>query len=783
MKPFNHKTAKTLDDAVAALQIPGTEIIAGGTDLLGTLKDAIIRDSDYPNTVVDIKKLGLDYIREENGTLRIGATTRLADIAESEVIRDRYTALAEAAKAVASPNIRHMGTIGGNLAQQPRCWYFRKLNNRFDCIRKGGPGCFAETGDNRYHSIFGGVQAPLAQCANKCPAGTDIPGYLERIRKGDWDGAAELILKHNPMPMMTGRICAHFCQDGCNRCSHDEAVNVNAVERTLADYIVENADKFYKAPETETGKTVAIIGAGPAGLAAAYYQRVAGNKVTVYETKPEAGGMLMYAIPAYRLPKDIVRNFTKLLEGMGIEFKLGTTLGKDVDPVDLERKFDSVLYTTGAWKRPVLGLAGEELTVFGLDFLSDIEKWMDGKVGTDVMISGGGNVAMDVAVTAKRLGAKNVTLACLEPRDRMPASDEEVARAEEEGIKILPGWGLSKVVEESGVVKGLEIKRCLSPWDETGRFNPQYDENDKQVVPAQNVLMATGQGVDTSFLGEKYTVQLNRGRIEIDEEEQATSREGVFAAGDVTTGTATVIGGIAAGHRASNGINRYLGVNYQQIAPKASRANRYTTICPSGLANKHALKLAENPANVRDLVTEDSLTPSKEAAAIEAERCLNCGCYTVNPSDTAPALIALGAKIVTTARTIDAEDLFSANNGWSNTILSEDEIITEIRLPAPLPGQKSTFVKMALRKSIDFPLVNVAVSYGGKAPRICLNAVAPKPYRAYAAEEVLAGKAIDEATAAAAGEAAVAEAVPFEATKYKVQIAKTLVKRALLSLK
>ena len=441
MKSFKHTNASSIDQAVTSLSLGKTRVIAGGTDLLGTLKDNIL--PEYPAHVVNLKSIpGLDYIKTEDGTLKIGALTRLADIANDTAVKEKFTALAQAAKAVATPHIRDMGTIGGSIAQLPRCWYFRKPENRFPCLRKGGSECFAILGDNRYHSAFGGAKVCATPCTQECPAGTDIPGYFAKIREGDWDAAARLFMTVHHLPMITGRICAHPCQNGCNRNQTDKSVSINCVERTLGDYILENSDKFYAPPASETGKSVAIVGSGPAGLTAAYYLRKAGNKVTIFDVKDEAGGMLMYAIPAYRLPKDLVRRVIDIFKKMGVDFKTGTKIGTDVMPEELERSFDSVLYATGTWKRPVMGISGEALTVFGLDFLVEIKKWMEGKIGQEVFVMGGGNVAMDVAMSAKRLGAKKVTLACLEPRGRMPASAEEIARAEEEGIVIMPGWGL-----------------------------------------------------------------------------------------------------------------------------------------------------------------------------------------------------------------------------------------------------------------------------------------------------------------------------------------------------
>jgi NADPH-dependent glutamate synthase beta subunit-like oxidoreductase len=769
----------SLEDAAQALSESRAAVIAGGTELLGTLKDDVL--PDYPETLVNLKTVpGLDYIDEDNGWLRIGSLTRLADIATSEIVTQRYTALAQAAKAVASPHIRDMATIGGNLVQKNRCWYFRKADNRFDCSRKGGKECFALTGDKRFHSIFGGAKASTTPCTVECPANTDIPGYLELLRAGKWDEAAWRIFEVNPMPAITARVCAHYCQIACNRNETDDGVLNGGIERTVGDYVMEHADRFYAAPATETGKSVAVVGSGPSGLSAAYYLRKAGNAVTVFEEKPEAGGMLHYAIPAYRLPKDLVRRFVGLLEGMGIAFKLNTKVGTDVRPEDLEADYDSVYYATGAWKRPVLGLAGEEMTIFGLEFLTEVEKWMEGKIGSEVFVGGGGNVAMDVAVTAKRLGAKKVTLACLEPRDRMPAAAEEIARAEEEGITILTSKGLSKVLEKDGIVTGIELNRCISPWDETGAFNPSYDVNDTIEIAAENLLMATGQGVDLTFLDEKYTLELTRrGLIDIAQDSQMTSREGVFAGGDATTGPSTVIGSIASGHRAAIGIDNWLGVGEQDDGSKAKAPLRFLTFDPEGVEDTNGLKLRELDADKRRVDLEDSETPTMDEALAEARRCHNCGCYTVHTSDIAPALIAFDAEIVTTKRTVGAEDFFTVQTPES-TILDPDEIVTEIRVPVPEQGAKSAFIKFAYRKSIDFPLVNCAVRTGAQS-RVCLNAVAPVPYRALAAEELLAGKQTDERLAKAAGETAISDVIPFPESSYKAQIAKTLIERALLA--
>ncbi len=778
MRPFNHLNAKSLDEAIAALQKGEANVLAGGVDLLGTLKDNI--SPEYPRTVINLKTIpGLDYIKEEDGVLKIGATTRLADIGRSELVKKAAPALAEAAEATATPNIREMGTLGGNIAQLPRCWYFRKLENRFYCDRKGGNTCYAIQGDNRYHSIFGGLKPHASPCTQECPAGTDIPAYMAELRKGNWDAAAEIILKANPLPMFTSRICPHPCQDKCNQCEYGDGVNIHAVERSLADYIMEHADKYYAAPAKETGKKVAIIGGGPGGLTAAYYLRKAGHSVTVFERQEKIGGVMRYGVPHYRLPKDIVDFVVDAFTKMGIEFKTGVTVGKDITVEEIDEKFDGVFFGTGAWKQPLLGIGGEDLALFGLNFLTEVNTYLQKAIGKNVLVCGGGNVAMDVALTAKRLGADKVTLICLEKRHEMPASKEEIERAEAEGVKIVNAWGLGGVItDDKGQVIGFDAKKCLSVRDANGRFNPVYDEDERWKIDCDYIILATGQAVDISFLGDKFLEQLKsaRGLINVDLSTFKTSRKGMYAAGDVATGPNIAIRAINGGRIAAQNMSKELGVEI----PVQTMTRDFVHCDVSGISETKATPQPERPQAQRNLTDEDAFSFTADEFNREIHRCMNCACYAVNPSDTAPALIALGAKVVTTKRTLDAEEFFQVNV-LSNTKLDKDEIITEIQIP--VKAEKSTYKRFAFRKSIDFPVVNVAISEtADKQYRVCLNAVAPVPHRCYEAEKVLNGKDITPELAEAAGEAAVIGAEPFEANKYKIQIAKTLVKRTLLGM-
>ncbi|MDL2263362.1 FAD binding domain-containing protein [Synergistaceae bacterium OttesenSCG-928-I11] len=787
MKHFEYARVASYEEASAILTTTDeSRVIAGGTDLLGALKDDIL--AEYPRQLVDIKRIPeASGISVKDDKLRIGAATTLKDVAESSAVLKYAPILAEAAKTVATPLIRNVGTLGGNICQDVRCWFYRyphEVGGRLHCARKGGDTCYALQGDNRYHSIFGGMKAHATPCTKKCPAGTDIPAYMEQLRKGNIAGAAAIIMQVNPIPMITSRVCAHFCQDECNRLCNDESVAISNVERSVGDYILEHCDDFYKVPETSTGKSVAIVGSGPSGLAAAFFLRQAGNDVTVYDSKQEAGGMLMYAIPAYRLPKEIVRKLTRALAGMGIKFVCGTQVGKDVEAAKLEKDFDSVYYATGAWKRRVIGLSGEELTTFGLDFLIEVNQWMKGKVGTEVLVTGGGNVAMDVAITAKRLGAKKVTLACVEPRDLMPASKEEVARAEEEGILVMPSWGLSKVVEKDGAVKGMELKRCVSVYDEKGRFSPQYDEGEKIVVNADSIMMAVGQLVDLSFLDEKYKMQLNqRGLIDVSEDSQMTSRPGIFAGGDATIGPATVVQAVAHGHNAARGMNRFLNVPEHVCNGMKKSGETFLTFDPAAAVKKDAARLKELPAAEHNIEREDAFSLTPEQTLEEAGRCLNCGCYAVDPSDTAPTLVALGAIIVTNKREIPASEFF-CEKLKADERLQPGEIVTRIDIPI-VEGAVMHYDKFRLRDSVDFAIVSVSSLFsakGGKmqGAKIVLGGVAPIPIHAKEAEGFLIGKEINEENAERAAEIALQGAFPMSCNEYKLVEAKVAIKRAIL---
>ena len=275
------------------------------------------------------------------------------------------------------------------------------------------------------------------------------------------------------------------------------------------------------------------------------------------------GGVLLYGIPHYRLPKDIVDGYAAQLEKMGVEFRMNTEIGKDITLDQLDQEYDAIYLGTGAWKQPLLGIGGEELTQFGLNFLVDVNTYLQKAIGNDILVCGGGNVAMDVAMTAKRLGAKSVKLVCLEQADEMPATEEDVSRAKEEGVEIFNGWGLSRVLTDAaGKVNGLESMKCTSVRNAEGRFDPQYDYDTKMNFASDYIILATGQRVDISFLGENFLSQVKSPRCLIDDdlETAKTSNPKIYAGGDAVTGPNLAIKAIHGGRVAAITINKDLGV-------------------------------------------------------------------------------------------------------------------------------------------------------------------------------------------------------------------------------
>jgi NADPH-dependent glutamate synthase beta subunit-like oxidoreductase len=772
MKTFKHYNARSLKQAATLLSKYNgkARINAGGTDLIGVLRDRCA--ADYPEALVNLKTVrGLDYIKGTARVLKIGALTTLADIVKSPAIKKDYPLLSEAARSVASPNIRNMATVGGNLAQDVRCWYYRyprQIGGPIVCLGKGGKICNALVGDNRYHSIFGAAPAGERPCASHCPAHADIPGYLRQVRNKNLPEAARILLKHNPFPAITGRVCPVFCEPHCNRSEFDDAVAIHSIERSVGDYILRNPAEYFAPPSVETGKNVAIVGSGPAGLAAAFYLRKSGHRVTVYERLPEPGGMLLYSIPPYRLPKDVVSSQIQALKGMGIRFELNVDVEKQTALASIKSACDAVFVAGGTWKNVKLGVPGEDAegVYSALDYLKKINSGEEVPLGKRVIVIGGGGVAVDAARTARRTGSEEVRLVCLESRDlasrdRMLALDHEIVEAEEEGIIIHPSLGIREITTAGDKATGIETKNCVSVREADGRFNPQYDDSSASVsLRADSIVVAIGQSSD-----------------------QSPDLGGIFAGGDMVEGPSTVIQAVASAQKAVREIEALLGAGVsaedEDLEPEYSESH-FDDI-PRAVEK-------EIPASERinSISVEDFAGLSDGEIESEARRCVSCGCLAVGPSDLAIALAALGATIVTNKRALSAQAFFKAD-GARSTVLEQDELIKEIQVPKPPKNSRQGWLKFTLRKPVDFAIVSVAsiiAARGGICDdaRIVLGAVAPAPLRATAAEALMKGKPINEETAAEAADLAFSGACPLGMNGYKIQIGKTLVKRAILGI-
>jgi NADPH-dependent glutamate synthase beta subunit-like oxidoreductase len=775
MKSFKHHNARSLKEASALLaKYNGrARINAGGTDLLGNLRDGC--EPDYPEALINIKGIkNLDYIKPGTRGLRIGALTRLTDIVKSPVIKQDYPLLAEAAHSIASPNLRNMATVGGNLAQDVRCWYYRypqQIGGPILCLRKGGRVCSALAGDNRYHSIFGGAPVAERQCASHCPANINIPGYLRQVRNGNLAEAARILMDRNPIPAITGRVCPIFCEPHCNRSEYDDPVAIHGVERGVGDYILEHAADYYAVPLNESGKTVAILGAGPAGLAAAFYLRRFGHQVTVYDKMPEPGGMLLYSIPPYRLPKEVVRKQVQVLKSMGIRFEVNAGVGIKQTVAGIRSNSDAIFLAGGTWKSLKLGVPGEQGqgVYYALDYLSRINSGEKLELGY-VIVIGGGSVAIDAARTARRLGAEEVHLVCLETRelalkDRMPALDKEIVDAEEEGVVIHPSLGVREIVLENGKVSGIETKKCISVREPDGRFNPRYDITAPTLsLQGGSIIIAIGQVYDLS----------------LSDFEEGT--DGIFAGGDMKSGASTVVQAVASAQKAVQEIETYL--NAGQLQTPDYIEPEYAESCFEDIPRAD-IREASAGQRIQSPTLEDVQGLSPGEIETEAHRCVNCGCLAIGPSDLAIALAALNATVVTTRRTLAAQEFFVAS-ATRSTVLDQDELVKEIRIPKPPGNSRQSYMKFTLRKPVDFSLVSVASVITFKSgvcsdARIVLGAVAPSPFRARAAEAAIKGKFIDEERAAEAARIALAEAAPLSMNAYKVEIAKALVKRSILS--
>ena len=533
-----------------------------------------------------------------------------------------------------------------------------------------------------------------APCKTACPAHIGIQGYLKMASEGRYTEALELIKKENPFPAVCGRICNKRCEAACTRGTIDEAIAIDEVKKFIAQKDLDAKVRFIPkkvipSNRGEFSQKIAIIGGGPAGLSCAFYLAEKGYRPTVFEKNKVAGGMLVYGIPAFKLEKDVVAAEIDVMKEMGVEIKTGVEVGKDVTIAELrEQGYKAFYIAIGCQGGRKAGVPGEDAegVMTAVDFLRTVADDHNFKVSGKTVVVGGGNVAIDVSRTAWRCGGTDVQQFCLEQRNEMPATVEEIEEAEEEGIKINCGWGPKEILTKDGKVCGIVFKKCVSVKDETGRFNPKYDEADTLTVECDNVFLSIGQAIVWGDMLAGSKVELGRGNgVIADGVTYQTAESDIFAGGDVYTGPKFAIDAIAAGKKAAVSIHRFVQPHSTMTIGRDKREfielNK-EDILVEGYDN--------TPRQVPGSKTTDSkfaetkLCFTEEQIKKETARCLSCGQSIVDENK------CIGCGVCTTKCAFDAIKLHREHPKASRMTKSED------KLKAILPNILKREVKILL---------------------------------------------------------------------------------------
>jgi formate dehydrogenase beta subunit len=522
--------------------------------------------------------------------------------------------------------------------------------------------------------IVGEREIVLVPCKHACFAEVDVPRYVHLISEGLNAEAAAVIREKAPLPSVLAHACARPCENNCRSAEVNEPVAICALKRFVMDQDAEDwRSRLEIAPST--GKHVAIIGSGAAGLSAAYYLTLLGHSVAILESMPELGGMMRYGIQEYRLPREVLQKDLKQIVELGVEIKTNIPVGDDSSLRQLKESYDAILIATGLPLSRRLKVEGADLdgVLGGLDFLRDVRLGKDVTIGAKVLVLGGGNVAMDVALTALRLDAEQVQIACLETWGEMPAFPWERQQVVEEGIKVNNSWGLRRILGRDGKVSSVELLRCVSVFDKEGKFNPAYDESETRTIEADTFIFAIGQASDHSWLDANSITVSSTGTIRVDNSTMKTDLSGIFACGDIVDGPTSIVEAMTSGRKAAIAIDKYLGGSGNitiKLAPP-EKPNPWL-----GREEKFAygqrVEMPTRPVEERrGNFAEVELGLNRKQATEEAKRCLRCDLRLQIASPVLPPEKWLEFEIEAMANTPEAEGIYQ--------LLDENKMVIYIK--------------------------------------------------------------------------------------------------------
>ena len=519
-----------------------------------------------------------------------------------------------------------------------------------------------------------------APCKTACPAHIAVQGYLKLAAQGRYTDALALIKKNNPLPAICGHVCNKRCEDACTRGKIDEAIAIDEVKKFIAKKDLDSATRYIPPKVVPATKgyfeeKIAIIGGGPAGISCAFYLAEKGYKPTIFEKNDKPGGMVVYGIPSFVLEKEIVAAEIDVLREMGVEIRCNVEVGKDVTIKQLrEQGYKAFYIGIGCQGGRKTGVPGEDSkgVMTGVEFLHITTDNENYKLDGDTVVIGGGNVAIDVSRTAERCGDGKVTQVSLETRDIMPASPEEIELAESEGIIVKGGWGPKEILSEDGKVTGIVFKKCISVKDETGKFNPKYDENETMTIPCKNVILSVGQSIEWGSLLEGTKVELGRGNGPVaDSVTYQTAEPDIFVGGDVYTGPKFAIDAIAAGKQGAISIHRYVQPHSSLTIgrdPNYYKELDKDDILVENYDNTGRQHPGMKPGADKKSFRDYKLTFTAEQVKKETARCLGCGASIVDPNQ------CIGCGICTTKCEFDAIHLQRDLPDCSNMRKSEDKL-------------------------------------------------------------------------------------------------------------